>query len=428
MKRFTLLLVAILPLLCTPTLTSAQTNKKESNPTNTIDSTTYNLNQIYANTEVIKKNTDPETAEKTLHVSEESLMVSEESLVVSRKSLLVSKNNYWIAIIALVVSVCTLWISTKTLKYQKLSVRLVSSKIMEASLQDLIRHLYRNLVCSVAMALRFKHSNNKVGFDFKRYPSETNMQKLKSDPELYIFNLDTSSVEGLRAGREMRILLRNYNVEVDVAIDHLSQKNIDHRIFDSDFDNLLFKPLFLISKINGLWQNLETNKGKLNKDFFKLAIQIIVEEHLNKIGSFARYQTEVVSHQNRDLLVAINDDNTFDLYTKKGGERTNSVKRGMMSLLRLGEERTICISYIMAKWSKNGNAYKLLTEIRNFETTDKMFEELGITKENKLRNVLAPYFEMLRSNKPVDMETLLTHMIKIDAILEMPKIGMISYA
>ena len=99
----------------------------------------------------------------------------------------------------------------------------------------------------------------------------------------------------------------------------------------------------------------------------------------------------------------------------------------MEFLLRLGEERTISISDIMAKWSKNGNAYNILTEIRNFKTTDEMFEKLGITKEDKLRNVLAPYFEMLRSNEPVDVETLLTYMIKIDAILEMPKIGMISY-
>ena len=56
-----------------------------------------------------------------------------------------------------------------------------------------------------------------------------------------------------------------------------------------------------------------------------------------------------------------------------------------------------------------------------------MFDKLKITKENKLRDVLLPYFEMLRSNEPVDVEELLTYMIKIDAILEMPKIGMISY-
>jgi hypothetical protein len=56
-----------------------------------------------------------------------------------------------------------------------------------------------------------------------------------------------------------------------------------------------------------------------------------------------------------------------------------------------------------------------------------MFEKLDITKEDKLRNVLAPYFEMLHSNEPVDVEKLLTYMIKIDAILEMSKIGMISY-
>ena len=107
----------------------------------------------------------------------------------------------------------------------------------------------------------------------------------------------------------------------------------------------------------------------------------------------------------------------------------------MEYLLRLGEDgeqkptpcSTISISDIMAKWSEDGKAYKLLTEIRNFKTTDEMFEKLDITKEDKLRNVLLPYFEMLRSNKPVDVKTLLTYMIKIDAILEMPKIGMISY-
>lgn len=423
MKRFTLLLVAILPLLCTPTLTSAQTNKKEPNPTNTIDSTTYNLNQIYANTEVIKKNTEPKTAKKTLEVSE--------------KSLTVSKKNYWIAIIALVVSVCTLWISTKTLKYQKLSTRNVDGNVQNAALTDLIRHLYRNVDCTVAMALRFRSKKNSKGSAYVKYPSEANLLKLKAEPERYV--PDAGKMETRKEFYELRTLLRNYSEEIEVASKHLSTKGLKREDFEADFDNILFKPLFLTSKINGLWQNLETNNGKLklnlktnsgklNKDFFKLAIQIIVEEHLNKIGSFAKYQTEIVSHQDRAaLLVAINDDKTFDLYTKKEGEENNSVKRGMEFLLRLGEKRTISISDIMAKWSKDGNAYKLLTKIRNFETIDKMFDELKITKEDKLRNVLAPYFEKLRSNEPVNVEELLTYMIKIDAILEMPKIGMISY-
>ncbi len=449
MKRFTLLLVAILPLLCTPTLTSAQTNKKESNPTNTIDSTTYNLNQIYANTEVIKKNTEPETAKKTLNVSKESLTVSEKSLTVSKK-------NYWIAIIALVVSVCTLWISTKTLKYQKLSTRNVNGNVQNAALTDLIRHLYRNVDCTVAMALRFRSKKNSKGSAYVKYPSEANLLKLKAEPERYV--PDAGKMETRKEFYELRTLLRNYSEEIEVASKHLSTKGLKRKDFEADFDNILFKPLFLTSKINGLWQNLETNNGKLklnletnngklklnlktnngklNKDFFKLAIQIIVEEHLNKIGSFEKYQTEIVSHQDRaDLLVAINDDNTFDLYTKKEGEENNSVKRGMEFLLRLGEDgeqkptpcSTISISDIMAKWSKNGNAYKLLTEIRNYKTTDEMFDKLKITKEDKLRNVLLPYFEMLLCNGPVNVEELLTYMIKIDAILEMPKIGMISY-
>lgn len=412
MKRFTLLLVAILPLLCTPTLTSAQTNKKESNPTNTIDSTTYNLNQIYTNTEVIKKNTDPETAKKTLNVSE--------------KSLVVSRKNYWIAIIALVVSVCTFWISTRTLKYQKLSTRNVNGKVQNAALTDLIRHLYRNVDCTVAMALRFRSKKNSKDSAYVKYPSEANLLKLKAEPERYV--PDAGKMETRKEFYELRTLLRNYSEEIEVASKHLSTKGLKREDFEADFDNILFKPLFLTSKINGLWQNLETNNGKLNKDFFKLAIQIIVEEHLNKIGSFAKYQTEIVSHQDRAaLLVAINDDKTFDLYTKKEGEENNSVKRGMEFLLRLGEKRTISISDIMAKWSKDGNAYKLLTEIRNYKTTDEMFDELKITKENKLRDVLTSYFEKLRSNEPVNVEELLTYMIKIDAILEMPKIGMISY-
>jgi hypothetical protein len=345
---------------------------------------------------------------------------------VSKDSLAVSKNNYWIAIIALVVSVCTLWISTKTLKYQKLSVRNVNGKVQNAALTDLIRHLYRNVDCTVAMVLRFRSKKNSKDSAYVKYPSEANLLKLKAEPERYV--PDAGKMETRKEFYELRTLLRNYSEEIEVASKHLSTMGLKREDFEADFDNLLFKPFYLTSRIYDLWKCLKINKNQSKEDFFKLAIQIIVEEHLKKVESFAKYQKNIAEHPDRAaLLVAINDDNTFDLYTKKEGEEKNSVKRGMEFLLRLGEERTISISKIMAKWSKNGNAYNILTEIRDFETIDEMFEKLGITKEDKLRNVLAPYFEMLRSNEPVDVEELLTYMIKIDAILEMSKIGMISY-
>ncbi len=403
MKRFTLLLVAILPLLCTPTLTSAQTTQETTNTT-TID---QSLKNIHENTEVIRLNTDP---------------------------FLFNHDAIWLALASLTIAILTLVATCATLHFQKLSIRNVNGKVQNAALTDLIRHLYRNVDCTVAMALRFRSKENSKDSAYVKYPSEANLLKLKAEPERYV--PDAGNMETRKEFYELRTLLRNYGEEIEVASKHLSTKGLKREDFEADFDNILYKPLFLTSKINGLWQNLETNNGKLNKDFFKLAIQIIVEKHLNTIGSFAKYQTEIVSHQDRaDLLVAINDDNTFDLYTKKEGEEKNSVKRGMEDLLRLGEDgeqkptpcSTISISDIMAKWSEDGDAYKLLTEIRNFKTTDEMFEKLDITKEDKLRNVLLPYFEMLRSNKPVDVKTLLTYMIKIDAILEMPKIGMISY-
>lgn len=393
MKRFLITLLIPVALFCAPAVASTQTSAQ----TNTIESPDK-LEQIYKNTEDIKSNTDP---------------------------FLFNHDAIWLALASLTIAILTLVATCATLHFQKLSIRNVSGKVQNAALTDLIRHLYRNVDCTVAMVLRFRSKENSKDSAYVKYPSEANLLKLKAEPERYV--PDAGKMETRKEFYELRTLLRNYSEEIEVASKHLSTMGLKREDFEADFDNLLFKPFYLTSRIYDLWKCLKINKNQSKEDFFKLAIQIIVEEHLKKVESFEKYQKNIAEHPDRAaLLVAINDDNTFDLYTKKEGEEKNSVKRGMMFLLRLGEERTISISDFMAKWSKNGNAYNILTEIRDFETIDEMFEKLGITKEDKLRNVLAPYFEILRSNV-VDVEMLLTYMIKIDAILEMPKIGMISY-
>lgn len=402
MKRFLITLLIPVALFCAPAVASTQTSAQ----TNTIESPDK-LEQIYNNTENIKLNTEP---------------------------FLFNHDAIWLALASLTIAILTLVATCATLHFQKLSTRNVNGKVQNAALTDLIRHLYRNVDCTVAMALRFRSKENSKDSAYVKYPSEANLLKLKAEPERYV--PDAGKMETRKEFYELRTLLRNYSEEIEVASKHLSTKGLKREDFESDFDNLLFKPFYLTSRIYDLWQCLKINKNQSKEDFFKLAIQIIVEEHLKKVESFAKYQKNIAEHPDRaDWLVAIMNTDTFDQYTKKEGEDINSISRGMMKhLLKMVEDKdknderpTINISDIMAKWSKNGDAYKLLTEIRNFETIDKMFEKLGITKEDKLRNVLAPYFEMLRSNEPVNVEELLTYMIKIDAILEMPKIGMISY-
>ena len=114
--------------------------------------------------------------------------------------------------------------------------------VQVATLTDLHRHLYRNLVCSCAAINKYRSQAT-----MEKYPSESNMLKLKTLPDDILLSIDADKLT-YKKMHEYKLLLRNYNLEIQCSIEHLSKKGIDPECLKEDFDNLLFKPLHLISE------------------------------------------------------------------------------------------------------------------------------------------------------------------------------------
>lgn len=182
-----------------------------------------------------------------------------------------------VGFISLVVAGITLWAQKKTEKHTQNAP--ISSQI--GQFKDLTRHLYRNLVCTSAAILHYRDKNNLEDGNKKAYPSESNFQKLKTMPDDVILDIDANDRTYAKL-HELRLLLRNYNVEIDVASQHISRQNICEKVLTQDFDNLLYKPLHLVKAA------FEPESLLMSADSGLLSlpdrsIMIMIEEHFKKL-------------------------------------------------------------------------------------------------------------------------------------------------
>lgn len=156
--------------------------------------------------------------------------------------------NVWMAFFALLIGGYCGWVDTKGYRQSKKTadnVIRVLPEIQEKQFADLIRHLYRNLVCTVAMGRRIMENKEHCV-----YPSEEHLTKLKliADDVIHldIYNHDMVMYNAMH---EMKLLMRNYDIEIDVALMHMKCKDVDMEALVNDLDTLFFKPLYLISRI-----------------------------------------------------------------------------------------------------------------------------------------------------------------------------------
>lgn len=195
---------------------------------------------------------------------------------------------FWISILALFISLVAFMAEFVT-------ARNTANAPYEGQIQqfeDLIRHFYRNLVCSKAMRDRFFSSDNT---NPKRYPSEIHYLKLKSLPEDAILPINNKLYPRLH---ELKLLIRNYNEDIDVALRHIVRTDLGKDVIDGDFDNLLFKPYSLTAKI----VNTEDAIARSRRLYFwkprgiKLldnSINIILLEHFIKLVDNEKYIEKV---------------------------------------------------------------------------------------------------------------------------------------
>lgn len=216
--------------------------------------------------------------------------------------------------------------------------------------KDLTRHLYRNLVCTCAAIARFNNKQNKLPkhleTDTKRkaYPSESNFNKLKTMPDDVILDIDVN--EGTYAAlHELRVLLRNYNIEIDVAAKHISSSTIWAPALEQDFDNLLFKPLHLIkSAFESESLLLSTESGV--RPLPDRSLLIILEEHFDKLKNNINTLGKKKCQENLKVFfkstAASSQDATIDASLqsvfKSTIDKTGGVRRSINNLAKLGFE------------------------------------------------------------------------------------------
>lgn len=207
------------------------------------------------------------------------------------------------------------------------NTRNVPVKDQVAKFRDLTRHEYRNLVVVVATAVKFFAEANMSGGARRSYPSESHILKLQAAPEDFVLDINPEMAATVS---EMRLLLRNYNIEITVACSHLAKRSINEDVIEQDYDNLIFKPLFLIRKAcnmeaklseeeedgfwNSLWRNSrkfahggnaekgDAERGRVRRLLLR-SMEIITCEHLNKLPTSLPNVLKELEKQKNDTVV-----------------------------------------------------------------------------------------------------------------------------
>jgi hypothetical protein len=160
------------------------------------------------------------------------------------------------SLLSLLVGIVSTWYSMRTAHNAGQTARNVKEQTrqqeinrpaQDAILRDLILHLYRNKV--VVCAMRWKLTD--LGFD-KCYPSEEQLLKLKVLPEDLRLDRFDSAPEHYDELHKLRMLFRNYTIDVDVALAHLKTKALPQSVKTGDLLALENKSQLLTEKIRKL--------------------------------------------------------------------------------------------------------------------------------------------------------------------------------
>lgn len=273
------------------------------------------------------------------------------------------------------------------------NVTRVSLDVQMAQFDDLIRHLYRNLVCTLSFGeltlIRNTHDE---------YPSEEHLLKLKVLPEdmlhLEKYN-DNNNIYKMM--HEMKLLLRNYDIEIDTAMMHLKDKRIDFKVLRNDLDTLTFKPLYLIKRIIDITNQMIKLKGG-DRDFesFRNTAKIIVKEHVAKLN------------ENEDKLSAHNYKNLNFIDKEYNIDKPyDGLRRALKKFLNLSNEQNI-LNYM------------------DVFDDDIYFKYIGII-ENKCEEIKKlDTFRKSMERKTYDFNEIFLSILSIDVTIESEKIHMIN--
>lgn len=208
-----------------------------------------------------------------------------------------------VAILALITSFAAMIYARWTFKSQERTekhtlatqgnTQRISLESQKGLLIDLVRHLYRNLVVTYAIKTKLKHWG-----DGKYYPSEEHLLKLKVPVENLHLDAFYDNKDNYKTINNLYLLLRNYNVEIDVALNHFPQREIDASIKEHDLDTLMFKPGYLVEKIMEFLCKLYPNEQeKIFREAYDVVCDAAKDNQSKRHGEawpydFAPYEDE----------------------------------------------------------------------------------------------------------------------------------------
>lgn len=370
--------------------------------------------------------------------------------------------NFWangwnlIGVFALLVAIWSLVISKKTFRAQSDTEKHTQNAPIQAQigvLKDLPRHFYRNLACTCAAFLKFRDEDNiDSSGNRKQYPSEANILKLTTLPDEFILPIDSTDASVYQKMHEEKLLFKNYNMEVNVAAEHFSEKNISDESLKNDYDNLLFKPFYLTSRMFELQDRIKDRYDAEGNAPY--AIYAFVKEHLEKV----KYST-LLSNKNGELAT-LKKISSNEAFINAIGVKKDSISRGLEALLKYKKTDPDIVSFLRRERDKE-NEFKgtgkidckdfraffashyekeepekkrgidYLNKLRMVVDADsfcQVFEIEDITKKakNEFFKAMYFYFDFFRK-EDWGVEELVLTILKVDTVLELSKIGMIDY-
>lgn len=361
-------------------------------------------------------------------------------------------------IVATVLALFSLWYTFRAYRSQSLTesnTRNVSIEDQKSRFEDLARHEYRNLVVVLSTAVKYFSKTNQSGGQRMEYPSESHILKLQAAPEDFVLDIGPQIAD---IASHVRLLLRNYNIEIGVAHDHFLRRTINSGVMEADYDNLIFKPLFLVSNscrmvsmLSSVVDNLrlsivkeEEGVEKSHKDnklspkdsFLLRSLELMLTEHLSKlpkalkelIDKMDKWKDNTNKHgKYLSYFKALTKTNGFELEC----DHTDALDRSFDT----------AYGTLVDKFGKDGKDGKTLNCKWNYKSGENSEIEKEINSVLKnlpdLKKISPKDFEWLEAYKNMlqtiknkdefDLMQFFPLMLKMDILAELPKIGMVNY-
>lgn len=348
-------------------------------------------------------------------------------------------------IVATVLALFSLWYTFLAYRSQSLTesnTRNVPIEDQVYMFKGFARHEYRNLVVVMATAVKFFSKENQSNGHRIAYPSDNHLLKLQAGPEDFVLNIDSKIAARVS---EMRILQRNFNIDVEVACKHLQRATINSDVLYRDYDNLIFRPFYMLRKTCEIEAKMmlpqvknKSQKEKEDeyiKDLAYRSIDMMVIEHLLRLPYFLKeflYELHCcmnsanVKEQTKYFQYFELFANDKDVFLEC--DKFATLQRSFRFLFRINR--------------KEDGDYKPLLHTCNFDHyMPKYFayfqigEILDILPELERINPknfdwLMSYKGMLnaiRGKEEIDFQSFFPLMLKMDILVELPKIGMVNY-